>query len=368
MNTIWTPKLPSPRTTKPRTSGFIRGILVFLALNAPLPFHGQKLQAQLVMRAVPVNEISVNDTARYLAGLPPSDHGRAAELAASSTWQAHAQALGSEWDRFAPRSWLRIRSWASSELSSVGNPHSPVFYPFSGPDFIYAYNYFPQASAYLLCGLEPVGEVPDLARIDSNSLGSLRASLHTLLTAGYFVTKEMRMELRGTLPLMMVMLARSGCTITHLERFNSGVEIHFIPDGGGNERRLVYLTTDLSNDGLRKGELSSRLSRFNPKNAFIKSASYLLHQNNFSSIRSLLLKQCSVIVQDDSGIPVRYFPPQQWTVRLYGAYTPPLNLFKEYFQPDLAELYAHTPTKPLDFGAGYKWNYREATLIVASSK
>ena len=75
-----------------------------------------------------------------------------------------------------------------------------------------------------------------------------------------------------------------------------------------------------------------------------------------------------VIVQDDSGIPVRYFPPQEWNLRLYGAYTPPLNLFKEYYQPDLADLYQRTPTKSLDFGAGYKWNYKEATLIVATAR
>ena len=326
------------------------------------------LDAAVAPAPMPASEISLNNTARLLAGLRPLGNGRAADLFNSPAWQEHAQALGSEWERFAPRSWRSIRSWSSAELSSFGNASGPVFYPFSGPDFIYVYNYFPQASAYLLCGLEQTGEVPDLARVDAASLLSLRNSLHTLLTAGYFVTKSMRMEMRGTVPPMLVMLARSGCTITGLDRFKSGVEIRFIRESGGNERRLIYLAADLSNGSFGKGDLSARLHQLNPRTAYIKSASYLLHQNGFSTLREFLLNQCALIVQDDSGVPVRFFSPQKWNLRLYGAYSHPLNLFKQYYQPDLASLYAHTPTKPLSFGVGYKWNPKEATLIVAAAK
>lgn len=35
-------------------------------------------------------------------------------------------------------------------------------YMFSGPDFLYATSFFPNASTYVLAGLEPVGEIPDL--------------------------------------------------------------------------------------------------------------------------------------------------------------------------------------------------------------
>lgn len=366
------PDVNSESITGSLTRGMCQGcllalMLVLLLLSRVAPVQAQ--EALPVLQAVPVNNIlSANDTARYLAGLKPLENGRAAELAATAAWQEHAQALGADWDRFGSRSWRRIRSWSGSEISGFGNARSPVFYPFSGPDFIYVYNYFPQASAYLLCGLEPAGDIPDLARMDSGSLSALRNSMHTLLTAGYFVTKSMRMELRGTLPLMFVMLARSGCTITHVERFKSGAEVRFLPEGGGGERRLIYVSADLSNGGFNKGELAARLSQLNPKNAYIKSASYLMHQDGFSAVRTFLLNHCNLIVQDDSGIPARFFSPQKWTLRLYGAYTPPLNLFKQYMQPDLADLYLHTPTKSLDFGAGYKWNPREATLIVASTK
>ena len=35
-----------------------------------------------------------------------------------------------------------------------------MFYMFSGPDFLYANAFFPNASTYILCGIEPVGPVP----------------------------------------------------------------------------------------------------------------------------------------------------------------------------------------------------------------
>ena len=40
-----------------------------------------------------------------------------------------------------------------------------MLYMFSGPDFLYATSFFPNASTYVLAGLEPVGAVSDLTRL-----------------------------------------------------------------------------------------------------------------------------------------------------------------------------------------------------------
>jgi hypothetical protein len=329
-------------------------ILLFFSLTGPLRPQPTAQNAGAAS--------DINDTARLLAGLRPLGTGRAAELSATPLWQQHAQMLGADWERSASRRWHPIRSWSGSALPG----YSTVFYPFSGPDFIYVYNYFPHASAYLLCSREAVGEIPDLARIDPGYLASLRNSFHDLFKAGYFVTKNMRVEMRGTLPLMLVMLARSGCTITHIERLGGGVEIRFTPQGVGGERRLIYASGDLSNSGF--GGAMARIKQLNPTAAYIKSCSYLLHQNGFSAVRSFLLNQCNLIVQDDSGIPIRYFSQDKWSLRLYGTYTPPLNIFRQYYQSDLASLYASSSPKSLNFGVGYKWNPKEADLIVATAK
>ena len=40
-----------------------------------------------------------------------------------------------------------------------------MLYMFSGPDFLYATSFFPNASTYVLAGLEPVGAVPELTSL-----------------------------------------------------------------------------------------------------------------------------------------------------------------------------------------------------------
>lgn len=311
---------------------------------------------------------TANDTARFLAGLKPSGSGPAAELASGAIWQQYAASLGAEWNNFDQRSWKRVRSWSAAEL---GRTDGTVFYPFSGPDFIYVYNLFPNASTYILCGLEPVGEIPDVSKLHSlgATLNSLQASMHTLLTAGYFVTKDMRAELHGgTLPIIYVLMARSGCTLLDVKRTGQTAQIHFTAQGESGTRTLIYIQGDLSDGGLHNSALLGTLRQMAPRYAYVKAASYLMHGSEFSAIRNTLLSQCHMIVQDDSGIPWRYFDPQKWTLRLYGTYTPPLNIFRQHYQSDLAQAYSRTLTKSLDFGAGYKWNPQEATLIVAVAK
>ena len=36
---------------------------------------------------------------------------------------------------------------------------------FSGPDFLYATSFFPNASTYVLAGLEPTGDIPQLTNL-----------------------------------------------------------------------------------------------------------------------------------------------------------------------------------------------------------
>ncbi len=46
-----------------------------------------------------------------------------------------------------------------------------MYYMFAGPDFLYANIFFPYANTYILAGLEPVGQVPDLLRVAARSAG-----------------------------------------------------------------------------------------------------------------------------------------------------------------------------------------------------
>jgi hypothetical protein len=93
-----------------------------------------------------------------------------------------------------------------------------------------------------------------------------------------------------------------------------------------------------------------------------------MFEAGFATIRNFILAHSNRIVQDDSGIPLAYFDPAKWNLRLFGNYLGPIELFKQHFQPKLQELFAQSNPPPLDFGFGYRWNSREANLIVADRK
>lgn len=42
-------------------------------------------------------------------------------------------------------------------------------------------------------------------------------------------------------------------------------------------------------------------------NTYLKGASYLLHRNSFSLIRNIILDQSEQVIQDDSGVPFKWF-------------------------------------------------------------
>ena len=160
-------------------------------------------------------------TAKFLAGLPV----RGTLLESHSTdpaWATHALDLDRAWEQLEKRQLSKIRAWAPQYLGASYEENGPMFYMFSGPDFLYANAFFPNASTYILCGVEPVGPVPDVDKLPHaalfSALANLRKSLDSVLSWSFFITKNMKVDLRqtqlnGTLPILYVFLARAGCTI-----------------------------------------------------------------------------------------------------------------------------------------------------------
>src|ERR1700746_4116096 len=162
---------------------------------------------------------SANDTARFLAGMPPSSASPLAPLTQDPVWQQHARYFNSAFGNLDKNQFAKTRAWSSAKLTA---PSPVLFYMFSGPDFLYANAFFPNASTYVMAGLEPVGPGPGLLRLPRGSLGEafrhIEGSLSTILTISFFKTHDMRMTLgassvSGTLPILYVFLSRSGKTI-----------------------------------------------------------------------------------------------------------------------------------------------------------
>ena len=312
----------------------------------------------------------INDAARFIAGLHPTEPGPLAEWAKTPEWNAFSQSVSESWQAFEEHHLEQIRLWKTSNVSNL-DPDT-VFYPFSGPDFIHAEAFFPNATTYILCGLEPTGTLPSMQSLQplESTLRWMQVSMKTVMEAGYFITKDMKTDLKqsplqGTVPVFCFMLARNGDRIVSVQSDANHAEIRFLAPGDSRVRTLHYYSLNLRNDGLRKGNAFLKfIQEARPDVGYLKSASYLLHESDFSTIRDTLLTQCRAIVQDDSGIPLRAFNPDRWRFYNYGVYAPPLDIFKKYNQPDLADLYSKFPTSPLPFGVGYHWDPKTANLMV----
>jgi hypothetical protein len=314
---------------------------------------------------------SSDDEAKFLAGLPVHDPALAA-LTQTPGWEQHSNLLGAKWEQMEVRQMGAVRAWAGENLAQFHGATSAVYYMFSGPDFLYAHAFFPNASPYILCGTEPVGAVPDPTQMAglalSADLANLRHSMDTMLTTHYFITKDMRADFQhgqigGTLPVLYVFLARSGCTIRNVLVNPSSVQIDFT-GSSGRKQTLFYFKTDLSN-GAGNGAFLNFCHKNGPGVSLLKSASYLLAGEGFSTVRNFLLTNSRFIVQDDSGIPLKAFDPKHWSFRYYGSYTTPIDLFKNYYQAPLAAAYQHSNPAPLGFSFGYAWQKEKAVLILA---
>ena len=333
------------------------------------------LLAALALAAAPARAAqSPDEAARFLAGLPVRDAGLAA-LAAQPAWAAHAEHLGKAWTRMDQRQLVKVRAWAAANIPAANRSSAPVFYFFSGPDFLYAQTFFPNSANYILCGTEPVGTVPELALMPPAALdadlGNLRQALSTMLTTHYFITKDMRVDLTrgqvaGTLPILYVFLARTGCTIRSVSTNAGSAQIEFTGPGG-QRQTLHYFKTDLSNGGGNAAFLAF-CKKLAPGLSLVKSASYLMHGDGFSTARDFLLANSSLIVQDDSGIPLRAFDSRRWTLRFWGNYEGPIDLFKQHYQPDLAAAYQHSNPAALGFAFGYAWQPAKGALLIATPK
>jgi hypothetical protein len=218
-------------------------------------------------------------------------------------------------------------------------------------------------------------------------LGAIRGALGNLLKHSYFITSEMgsqlhRGRLSGTLPIIYVFLARSGKTIREvslaaidkdgklhpqdepgLESSARGAKIVFTGSDGA-EQTLYYFRTDLSNKGVASSGFLQFCQSLGTGDSFIKSASYLLHNPGFSEVREFLLKNSVAIVQDDTGIPVRFLSEPDWHLRPFGTYLHPINQFSRNGQPKLVELFRKERPAPLSFTVGYRWG-KPSNLLLA---
>ena len=260
-----------------------------------------------------------------MAGLPLSSNSPLAAFTKDPAWLSHARYFDSIFAREESAQLSKVREFSKKYLTEK---HDTMLYMFSGPDFLYATSFFPNASTYVLAGLEPVGAVPDLTSLSplviNGELRNLEASMGSLFNFSFFITQNMKTQLRdgpvyGALPILYVFLARTGKTIHEVDFVSldehgnlqiadevaavnddtdkpvhsqqrtaaPGVKIVF-SDGNGPKQTLYYFSTNLADGSFERSGFSAFLAKLGPADSLIKSASYLLHKPHFAGVRKLI--------------------------------------------------------------------------------
>jgi len=347
--------------------------------------------------SAPQNHIVTDEEASFLAGMTYGENSCLSRLDSAIQWKHYASELDSLFDRADSLRLRKMKLWADSELVRKEDKKT-VFYPFSGPDFLNAHLFYPDADQYIMIGLEPIGNMPDICNMIPDSvksyLNSINNSMKDIFKRSYFITATMDKDLRktkvnGTIPLLSLFIKRTGHQIESMQRvyvdtagkiINTddykkvksgipGIRIDFSSEDHKKLQSLYYFRTDISDKGLEKTKgFVKYLAEVPESNAYLKAASYLMHGDEFKTIRNTIFHSSSTILQDDSGIAYKYFDKSKWEIKLYGKYFKPKGEFSWISEPDLEKAYKENVVKPLSYTVGYNWRTDHSNLLYAVKK
>ncbi len=338
-------------------------------------------------KVLPVNQ-KLTNVAKFIAGMPVDD-AELKPLTNSEVWKKYAAEAEPAWKNFDKRA-EKYRAFSKTEIVAPYDTVKTLFYPFSGPDYLFANALFPNVHKMILIGLETPGKIPQFS---GNSVSKLKQQINTykssitdVMQLSFFRTNDMKNDSTssfvGTTSVIMIFLVRSGKEIddVNLLKINengdlvktdknaNAVEVKYHNKNENFERTIVYISTNLADDALKKNK--GMMNFLNNKvddncDTFLKSATYLMHKTYFSTIRNICLKKSTMILQDESGISYKFFKDGKWDIQLYGTYTKPISLFSMYFQPDYLEAFKTSNPKPLNFRIGYD---AKSNLLLAKKK
>jgi len=336
-------------------------------------------------------------TAQILAGITPNPiEPPLMRFVETDAFKEHHQWMASSWNQVRGRI-QTMESWRTQEIKLAATQKKNLLYPFSGPDFLNAYTFFPEHSRYVFFSLERPGSLPDLESVTllqfTKLLQDVRSAFRDIFERNYFITSYMTKQLttpwiRGTVPVMTIMMAlmnRRVVRIEPLDLFPDLTQAYDTPDGkrprvmmravrieftnpnSTGTQQLYYVSLDATDKALEfYPDFMTWIGQYKPATVLLKSASYLLHDNQFAKTRSMLLEAADVLVQDDTGIPYRFISQNPWQVKLYGRYHRPIRPLSYAYQKDLETAYNSRPEQiPLPFPFGYHWRGQQSGLIIA---
>jgi hypothetical protein len=289
------------------------------------------------------------------------------------------------WDKLKKSVFDPLRGWRQRCFPAIDA--NRVFYPFGGPDAAYITQFFPDATVYILVGLETIGSVESAQKIlaNDNYLQLFSLGMEHFLKKGYFVTSYMERQLSsskvGVIPAILSQLAQLGFDVLDVKNVGLAENGTICKEGEGRlkltqirfqssvgKKTLFYVRCSLENSNHVDVELLCKFVNSESFITFIKSGAYRLYDTKlFSKLRTFLLKNSTAILQDDTGIPY-HFLTESYKITLFGTYNQPsLKTFNAYRQNDLAKAYKDQTIEPLPFRIGYGSSSVPSNLLLAIS-
>jgi len=356
----------------------------------------------------------LTETARFLAGFN-GEEGNASSKITSEYISDYKKWINKAWDKYQSKNLDPIKKWRDSNIKF--ETKGTLFYPFSGPDILNASTFFPQASQYILMGLEPIGTVPSLkgkkVKDVEKGLKHLQGALGEILGKyNYFITQYMGYRIgthsfNGIGGVLMMFLARTNHEIISLDKItlNSDAEVvthrellklkskDISPElkvklkkvprkkrrvrgikivyrqyksATSDLKTLYYFSGDISDESFAKNpELSAFFLSQGEFTSMSKAASYLMFNSSFDDIRSIVLARSRNILQGQSGLPYHYFSKDKtWNVKMYGQFIKPVYHFYYACQPDLAKAVKKESLGNLPFSYDYHFKPGKSFLLL----
>lgn len=377
---------------------FLIVIIIFLVSCVGTEKKSTTDQTDSTKNTVKIDSSKIYDTltnnfAKFLAGNETEIYK---DLQSTDFYKTHIEEINESWNTITTNMLNPIENWVKENNISVKDDTLTLFYPFSGPDFLFANAFFPYCENFIFFGLENPGKIPDLRNLSDTSINAylqnLRFSLQSTTTSGFFHTKKMKEIFKnaffdGAIHIILYYIAKVGYDVVdfqpfYLDEFGNVVNqekiiitekkvqgIKIIFRDSLETKQLFYFQLDVSNYNLIDHlEFVYFLNNFKNKFSYMKSASYLLQEDRFSMVRDIILNQSLKILQDDTGVPFDMIKSANYDIEIYGDYTKTISLFSARFQSDLrAAVTGQFKKSDLPFNLGYNAQFNETVLIFAKN-
>lgn len=327
-----------------------------------------------------------NHLSEFLAGVELSPENSFQSLATKPSYLAYRKNINNYWNKIEKDYLSKIADWKEKHLTNL-SPNNTTLYPLAGADFINMFNLNAPSPKYIMIGLQKPGYIRDPLRFSDFELGKALSNIqnvvYELAYYNYSTSRRLQQEANnpyftGVAPTLLFFIKRLGYDVLNVERIyldddgkmqidnssfevfdkkkHTGVKILFANSDRTQIKELyffrIWLSSNSASSNSPEGKFFISQGRLN---LMFKAAEYILQTKEYEPFINDLLMLSDRVVQDESGIPFRYFKPEEWSFKLYGKYIGKIQLKntpKVPFQNDLYEAF-QKESQPLPFPFGY---------------